>query len=157
MFHDQISLDRVATLHPALREEAASILANLWSDDIPVRVTYGLRTWAEQDALYAQGRTKPGAKVTNAKGGSSYHNYGLALDFCLLDKKKALWSERIDLNHNSIADWVEVVRAFKAAGWEWGGDWKSLRDAPHVQKTFGFSITQLKTKSKNGQIQYVEL
>jgi hypothetical protein len=44
----------------------------------------GVRTFAEQDALYAQGRTRKGLRVTNAKGGQSYHNYGLAADCALL-------------------------------------------------------------------------
>nr|WP_295770097.1 M15 family metallopeptidase [Rhodoferax sp.] len=39
-----------------------------------------MRSCAEQDALYAQGRTAPGNKVTNAKSGDSNHNFGIAFD-----------------------------------------------------------------------------
>ena len=157
MFDDPISISRLLGLHPKLRDEAHSIVTNLWADGIPLRVTEGYRTWKQSDLDYAKGRTAPGVKITNAPGGSSYHNFGLALDFCLLDSKGAVFSQTIDLNHDSIADWLEVVKAFKNAGWVWGGDWHTIKDGPHVEKSFGYSVKQLKLMSKSGTIQYPEL
>ena len=55
-----------------------SILASL--PDVYVIVS-GYRSSAEQNALYAQGRTTAGPIVTNAKGGQSAHNVGMAIDF----------------------------------------------------------------------------
>ena len=108
------------------------------------RFSHTLRTFAEQDKLYAQ---RP--KVTNAKGGQSYHNYGLAIDIVLLkdaDKngtfETASWQTNVDFDGDGIADWMEVVAIFKRYGWDWGGDWK-FTDMPHFQKTFGYSIVQL--------------
>ena len=149
---DTITLARIELLHPKLRTEAKEIyiaIYNALKGRAAVRFTHTLRTIAEQDALYAQGRTKPGKKVTNAKGGSSYHNYGLAIDICLiLDGKEASWDTSKDFDKDGISDWMEAVAIFKSRGWEWGGEFKSFKDAPHFQKTFGFTTTKLKTMVK---------
>jgi peptidoglycan L-alanyl-D-glutamate endopeptidase CwlK len=149
---DTISLARIELLHPKLRAEAKEIyiaIYNALKGRAKVRFTHTLRTIAEQDALYAQGRTTPGKKVTNAKGGKSYHNYGLAIDICLiLDNKEVSWDISKDFDNDKIADWMEAVAIFKSRGWEWGGDFKSIKDAPHFQKTFGFTTAKLKTMIK---------
>lgn len=133
-------------LHPKLRDEAMRIYEEcnqVLGGRAKVRFTHTLRTFAEQDALFAQGRTKAGKIVTNARGGASYHNYALAIDFCLIiDGKVASWDATSDFDLDKIADWMEVVRVFKKYGWEWGGDWR-FKDMPHFQKTFGYSIKQL--------------
>ena len=114
------------------------------------RITHTLRTIEEQDALYKQGRTKPGKKVTNAKGGQSYHNYGMAFDICLVvDGKTASWDMEEDFDKDHEADWMEVVHIAKKYGWEWGGEWPKFKDAPHFQKTYGYNTTKLKAMMKN--------
>lgn len=153
---DKTSIIRVQLLHPKIRDEVKATIEKAeqsFPDFIAIRVVQGLRTIEEQDALYAQGRTKPGKRVTNAKGGSSYHNYGLAVDFAILyDKDKngsfesLSWDLIADMDRDGKADWMEVVKAFKEAGYEWGGDWTSIVDNPHFQKTFGFSWKQLLDK-----------
>jgi peptidoglycan L-alanyl-D-glutamate endopeptidase CwlK len=122
------------------------------------RFAYTLRTFAEQDGLYAQGRTKPGSIVTNAKGGQSYHNYGLAIDIVLLiDKDKngsfesASWDVKSDFDKDGKADWIEAVQIFKRYGYEAGIDWKFI-DAPHFQKTLGKSIYELKALHTAGKV-----
>ena len=149
---DTITLARIELLHPKLRTEAKEIyiaIYNALKGRASVRFTHTLRTIAEQDALYAQGRTKPGKKVTNAKGGSSYHNYGLAIDICLIiDGKEASWDISKDFDKDGISDWMEAVAIFKSRGWEWGGDFKSIKDAAHFQKTFGKTTAQLKALLK---------
>lgn len=144
---DKISLQRINTLHPLLRKEAEDLI-NIAESRLPkhlaIRVTHGLRTFAEQQALYQQGRTKPGKIVTNAAPGSSYHNYGLALDFAILyDKDKngtydvVSWDVVKDEDKDGISDWKEIAQVFVDAGWTWGGHFKSFKDYPHVEKTFG--------------------
>jgi peptidoglycan L-alanyl-D-glutamate endopeptidase CwlK len=144
-----------------LRDEVTElydeILASLTGSAI-CRFAYTLRTFAEQDALFAQGRSKPGKRVTNAKGGQSYHNYGLAIDIVLLvDKDKngtfetAAWDLKTDFDGDKKADWMEVVQIFKRYGFEWGGDWKFV-DAPHFQKTFGKSIYELRALHTAGKV-----
>lgn len=79
---DKVTQDRISKLHPSVRDEVTKIIEEINTKFLTgrakVRIAQGLRTFAEQDALYAQGRTKPGKKVTNAKGGQSVHNYGFA-------------------------------------------------------------------------------
>jgi peptidoglycan L-alanyl-D-glutamate endopeptidase CwlK len=149
---DQVTLDRINLLHPKLKDDALKIYDEIvaaLNGSAICRFTHTLRTFAEQDALYAQGRTKAGAKVTNARGGASYHNYGLAIDIVLLvDKDKngsfetASWETNKDFDNDKIADWMEIVAIFKRYGFEAGIDWKFM-DAPHFQKSFGYSIKQL--------------
>lgn len=149
---DQFTLDKIKLLHPRVREEAGHIYSEICDrlkGSAFCRFLFTLRTFAEQDALYAQGRTKPGAIVTKARGGSSYHNFGVAIDIVLVvDTNKdgkydtAKWDTKTDFDGDKIADWMEVVQVFKEYGWEWGGDWK-FTDAPHFQKTFGKSVREL--------------
>lgn len=147
---DKISHDRIQLLHPKLRVEAAKIIDEVntiaLTGKAKARITSTLRTFAEQTALYNQGRTKPGQIVTNAKAGQSNHNFGLSLDFALIVDSNAdglydqtSWDVKKDYDGDLLSDWMEVVRVFKRYGWEWGGDWKSFKDMPHVQKTFGLT------------------
>ena len=98
----------------------------------------------EQNELYQIGRTKAGKIVTNAKGGQSYHNYGMAFDLVLIiDGKQASWDTLKDFDGDKVSDWLECVEIAKSYGWEWGGDWAKFKDQPHFQKTFGKSIAEL--------------
>ena len=144
---DSITLNRIQTAHPILRDELGRIYEDICAalkGRAMCRFTHVLRTKKEQDELYAIGRTKAGKIVTNARGGYSYHNYGLAVDICLIiDGKTAVWDAKTDFDLDGISDWMEIVRIFKAYGWEWGGDWRRFPDLPHFQKTFGLTITDL--------------
>ena len=158
---DQITLERIAFLHPKLREEAIDIYEDIvyaLTGRAICRFTFTFRTFAEQDALFAQGRIKPGAIVTKAKGGQSYHNYGLAVDIALLIDKDGngtheatSWDTKTDFDGDLKSDWQEIVAIFKRYGWEWGGDWKFL-DMPHFQKTFAKSIMELQALHKNNKV-----
>ena len=149
---DKTTLDRISLLHPKLRDEALEIykeVCEALKGKAMCRFSFTLRTVAEQDALFAQGRTKPGPIVTKAKGLMSYHNYGLAIDIVLVVDKDgngsyetASWDTKTDFDGDKKSDWSEIVTIFKEYGWEWGGDWKFL-DMPHFQKTFGKSVREL--------------
>lgn len=90
----------------------------------PVKCTDGYRSFEQQNALYAIGRTRPGRRVTNAKGGQSPHNYRLARDYCfVLPHGKVTWA----------GDWKMFGRMAKAHALEWGGAWLRLKDRPHLQ------------------------
>jgi len=135
---DSITLKRINQLHPKLRVEMQKIInecnTNL-KGRAQVRITQGLRTFSEQQVLYNQGRTTPGKKVTNAKAGQSVHNYGAAVDICLIiDGKVASWDIKKDWDGDKISDWDECVRVFAKYYYSWGGNWNSFKDFPHFEK-----------------------
>lgn len=123
------SAARLVGLHPVLAAGANVLIQQSHARGVPVVITQGLRTIAEQNALYAQGRSKPGPIVTNAKGGTSYHNYGLAFDFAILlpNGTSLSWDIKRDGDKDKTADWQEVVQEAKRLGLEWGGDWTSFK------------------------------
>lgn len=160
LFMDELTLKRIEEAHPIWRDrlKRAYIKANnKLGKGSRLRFAYVVRTFAEQDELYAKGRTKKGLKITNAKGGQSIHNYGLACDIVLLYDndgngtfEEASWSMIRDYDKDGLADWMEVVNCFKEEGFEWGGDWKSFKDNPHFQakKPDGSSYRWQELKAK---------
>lgn len=143
---DQTTLNRIQLMHPKLRAEVAKIydeICEALDGRAFCRFSQTLRTFAEQDAIYAQGRTTKGPIVSKAKAGLSCHNYGLAIDIVLIDGKSVSWDVKKDFDGDGKSDWMEVVAVFKKYGWEWGGDWKKFPDLPHFQKTFGKSPSEL--------------
>jgi peptidoglycan L-alanyl-D-glutamate endopeptidase CwlK len=129
--------DRLSKIHPTLADKARQLIAKAHAEGIDLVVTQGLRTIAEQNALYAQGRTAPGKIVTKAKGGSSYHNFGLAFDI-------AVRKENGDIDWDTAKLYSRVGQLGKSIGLEWGGDFKSIKDTPHFQLTFGLTLSQLR-------------
>lgn len=144
---EQISIQRLNKLHPKLRNKALSAYneaVKATPKGIHPFITQTLRTFKESDDLYAKGRTKPGSILTNAKAGQSYHNYGLAIDFVNEVNGKAVW--KVDDN------WMTVVNIFKKHGFKWGGDFKSIPDAPHFEYTFGYNWKQLLELKNNNKV-----
>lgn len=127
---DQISIDRIKLLHPKVRNTFTAFVTDAENAlGITLRVVQGLRTIEEQNGLYAQGRTAPGKKVTNAKGGSSYHNYGLAIDVAELKDGAINWKFE-----------YEKLLPFAAKyGLGWGGHFKKIVDQPHFELTYGLN------------------
>lgn len=158
---DKVSIDRVALLHPNIREQVKALIQQAeekLGQYAAIRIVQGLRTFEEQDALYAQGRSKPGNIVTNSRGGQSYHNYGLAIDFAILyDKDKngtfetLSWDTLVDLDRDGEKDWMEVVEVFEKANYVWGGRFSSIKDNPHFEKTFGYNWRSLLLRHQQGK------
>lgn len=159
---DNITLDRIKTLHPKIRKEVELLYKkanNLQlGKGVRLRFSYTFRTFEEQDKLYAQGRTTKGSKVTNAKGGQSIHNYGLAFDIVILYDKdgdgnfeEASWDTKRDGDKDGIADWLEVTKVFTDAGYTNGFITNGKKwDLPHFQRDFKLSWQQMKTKIDKG-------
>lgn len=143
-------MSKIDTLHPLIKAEVLELVTHvntvILTGKVKMIVTQGLRTFDEQNKLFAQ---RP--KVTNAKGGQSIHNYGLAFDFCLADGGRTIWDTVKDFDNDKVADWMEVVKVFKAAGYVWGGDFRSIVDKPHFEKTFGHTWQQLLAIKQSGK------
>jgi peptidoglycan LD-endopeptidase CwlK len=119
----------LAKLDPVLADKVRATADKLAAAETYLLVVSGLRTAAQQDALYAQGRSAPGHKVTNAKAGYSMHNYGLAVDVVpyLAGRSGALnWKA-------DTPQFRAMVTALKAQRLVWGGGWTSLPDYDHFQ------------------------
>lgn len=128
---DAISEARLGEVHPKLSELMHKMAEMLKLENIDIHITQALRTWAEQDALYAQGRVNPGKRVTNAKGGESYHNFGLAVDVCpFTPLGQPIWDENQPC-------WPRLVSVGEALGMFPGAKF-SKPDRPHFQLTGRF-------------------
>lgn len=110
---------------PQLAALVRQMADQLALENITIRVTQGLRTWMDQDKLYAIGRILPGREVTKAKGGESWHNYGCAVDVAPFDEGIPDW----DLDHPA---WARIVALGESLGLRSGISWK---DEPHFELT----------------------
>jgi peptidoglycan L-alanyl-D-glutamate endopeptidase CwlK len=134
-----VSAPKLDRVHPLLASRVKNVIRILACQGLYFGAFMGLRTWEEQDALYAQGRTKPGKRVTKAPGGSSWHNFGLAVDLVEDgDPEKA----GIQWSWAKNADYLKIGAVAKQYGLEWGGWWKSIVDYPHVELTGGLTLAQ---------------
>ncbi|MED4182771.1 peptidoglycan-binding protein [Priestia megaterium] len=133
--------NKLQNVHEIVQEKSYELIRQAYKESIFVVITGGFRSIEQQHKLYSKGRTTPGSIVTNAKGGYSYHNYGLAFDIALLDDNGEVdWT--IDRR------WNKAGEIGKRIGLEWGGDWTSLKDYPHFQYTFGLSLSELRSGKK---------
>jgi peptidoglycan L-alanyl-D-glutamate endopeptidase CwlK len=126
----------IAKLHPSLRWHARTLLEHALEDGIDLTITQSLRTMQEQGDLFAQGRSRPGPRVTNAPAGFSWHNFGLAFDVAI-DRDpgvgiKPAWP-------NEFALWRHIGEIGELIGLEWGGRWKRP-DLPHFQRIAGLTL-----------------
>jgi peptidoglycan L-alanyl-D-glutamate endopeptidase CwlK len=136
---DNTSLFELNTLHPKFKPSAIQA----WTEaqaampaNVEIIVIQGLRTFAESDALYQQGRTKPGEIVTNAAAGQSYHNYGLAFDFSMLTNGKA--------DYIVGPNWLKIVSIMESNGMFWGGHFPNgFHDDPHFENRYGHNWRDL--------------
>jgi peptidoglycan L-alanyl-D-glutamate endopeptidase CwlK len=150
---DDRSEKAIATLLPQVQPYARALVKKAAQHGISIKVIGGLRTYEEQDELFAQGRTKPGRIVTNARGGFSNHNFGIALDVGVFEgasylgespKYKAVGALGMDL------------------GLEWGGNWKTFLDEPHFQLRAKWAgdmkerdmLAELRTRKDSGKGAY---
>ena len=123
--------------------------------DMGVAPQGAFRSFDEQDKLYAQGRTTKGKQVTKARGGESWHNYGLATDLGFYNEKGQIhWPEKGDYGKQ----WSRYGELAKEQGLHWGGDWKNPPDRPHMEYHPGFGdreAGQLKPAHKKGGLEAV--
>ena len=122
-----MSSRNLADLRPEVRPLVDKFLAACIAAGIDVLVTCVYRSGAEQNALYAQGRTTPGLKVTNAQAGQSAHNFGLAIDVVPIVNGKPDWDGMDPV-------WQQIGSIGQAAGLEWyGAPGQPFPELPHFQ------------------------
>jgi peptidoglycan L-alanyl-D-glutamate endopeptidase CwlK len=143
---DERSEKNIATLlpkvQPVMREFLIECKKYFQEKGVEVKAISGTRSWAEQDAIYAKGRTAPGPIVTRARGGQSNHNFGLSLDLGLFANGKYLEDSPF---YRHIG---KIVAKFPAL--EWGGAWKFV-DEPHVQYRVPYTLAQMRDRVKSGK------
>lgn len=123
-------------LFPPFEYKLKLLMEEIQKRNLNCQVFHLIRTWEEQDELYSQGRTKPGAKVTNARGGESWHNYGMAADL-VFRNAKGVWTWDASL------PWLMMGTAAEQVGLRWGGRWKTP-DLPHVEWKSAIAVQEAK-------------
>ena len=138
----------ITQLHPRLQAKFKLLQKKCAQKGIKIKATECLRTAKEQDALYAKGRTAPGAKVTNARGkdAKSMHQWGVAFDVAIdMDTDNDGDVDIRDLYNIKLLNVVGNIG--QSIGLEWGGSWKSIVDKPHFQlPDWGSTPTKLKAR-----------
>jgi peptidoglycan L-alanyl-D-glutamate endopeptidase CwlK len=114
----------IEKLYPGIRCQTRDFLKE--AEKLTAFLFCGYRSFEEQTKLYNQGRTTPGSIVTNAKAGSSYHNYGLAIDVVFKNNGNWTWDSKM---------WKQLGKLGEQYGFEWGGSWTMFPDRPHFQIT----------------------
>ena len=143
---DERSAKHIASLHAIVRPHATAFIVKLNKRvsqyGITAKIIEGHRTYEEQNALYAQGRTRPGKRVTNARGGYSNHNFGVAFDIGLFRGSDYLEDSPYYKHVGVVAHEMNLV---------WGGDWPNFVDEPHVEYPTGLSLAQMRQRVAEGK------
>ncbi|MEH6942943.1 M15 family metallopeptidase [Bacillus sp. JJ722] len=142
------STKRMGTVHSVVLASAIEMIKRAHKEGINVLVTDGYRSMEEQARIYGKGRQSYYYKgknygdpdesiVSNAKPGSSNHNYGLAIDFVLCN------DDASEVYYEVNAKYKRVAAIGKSLGFAWGGDWKGFKDYPHLEMMGGLTLTDL--------------
>lgn len=132
-----INSRKISDLHPKVAKLCQKFIDNCAKSGIDIIITSTYRDNESQAALYAQGRTATGKKVTNAKAGHSFHNYRVAFDFCPIINGKPQWNN-LEI-FNTCGEIAENI------GLEWAGRWKTFKELAHCQFTNGLTIKDLQS------------
>lgn len=141
---DERSERNIKTLDPRVQPLARELIEKAVELGINAKVISGSRTYAEQDKLYAQGRSAKGPVVTKAKGGQSWHNFGLAFDV-------GIFSADGKTYYGEHKDYARLGAVGEKLGLEWGGKWKFV-DEPHFQfNPKGYTLAEMRGHKESGK------
>jgi peptidoglycan L-alanyl-D-glutamate endopeptidase CwlK len=138
---DERSEHHIRGLHPKAQEAARRFLGALKDAGTDARIISGTRGYSGQDALFRIGRfgdTRP--RVTNAKGGESLHNFGIAWDIGIFDGGRYLTQQEP----------YEIAARLRPSNVEWGGNWTSFPDTPHFQLAVNRRVADIRACFENG-------
>jgi peptidoglycan LD-endopeptidase CwlK len=131
--------EKILGLYVTAQRVMRSFLSDALTEGFDLRITDAYRSIQEQNDKWAQGRTKPGNIVTYARGGESFHNFGLAIDI-------------VDRGKGYNIDWEKLGRIGERNGLEWGGRWDKIIDKPHFQYTGGLSLVAVQNGARPGEL-----
>ena len=140
MTFDARTESNINTLLPSAQAKAREFMAACLAANIPLKIICGTRTYAEQDELYTKGRTKPGPIVTKARGGYSWHNFGIAWDIGIFEGIRYIEESPLYAKAGKIAE---------SLGLEWGGRWQ-FSDEPHIQLKLGLTLAECRERKAKG-------
>ncbi|WP_428357535.1 D-alanyl-D-alanine carboxypeptidase family protein [Methyloprofundus sp.] len=142
---DRRTEKHISTLSMQAQKEARHFMTRALSQGVNVKIISGTRTYEEQNKLFRQGRYgNPGRKVTNARGGKSNHNFGIAWDIGIFNPDGSY-------SHNSV-DYKNLA-VYAKQSLDWGGNWRSFNDPPHYQlQTIQPKISWVRLRFENGEI-----
>ena len=137
----------IVTLNPKAQKLARACLKTIRKGGIDARIISGTRSYSEQDKLFRQGRFgNPGPIVTNARGGQSNHNFGIAWDIGVFDANGKY------LGHSALyAKAGQIAMSAGITDLEWGGNWRTFKDQPHYQFATGLTVSQIRSRFESGQ------
>lgn len=128
-----INSRKIDDLATAAKIRALDFVHECKKAEIDLLVTCTYRDAEAQDEIYAHGRTAPGPRRTNARGGQSFHQYRVALDVVPLVHGKPVWNTADPI-------WARVGAIGEACGLEWAARWKRNREYAHFQFTGGLTL-----------------
>ena len=154
---DSRSEGNIATLLPRVRPFARALVEKAANQGIIIKVTSGTRSFAEQDQLFAQGRTKGGKIVSNARGGFSNHNFGIAFDVTIFTGSSDPEKAKTPVFESPVYKAIGALGT--ELGLEWGGNWKTIVDEPHFQLRPGWAadlgekdmLAELRSRKDSGE------
>ena len=142
MTFDARTESNINTLLPPAQTKARDFMEACLAAGIPLKIICGTRSYEEQDDLYAHGRTKDGPIVTKARGGYSWHNFGIAWDIGIFDGIRYIGESPLYAKAGEIG---------KQLGLEWGGDWTGIEDQPHFQLKIGLTLAECRERIADGK------
>lgn len=122
-----------------VRKMCLNFIADCKKNGIDILITSTYRDNESQAALYAQGRTTKGNKVTNANAGQSFHNYKCAFDVVPVVNGKPVWGT----SGKDGELWAKIGSIGESCGLEWAGRWAKFKEMAHFQYTGGLTIKDL--------------
>lgn len=144
---DSVSESNIITLIPKAQIEARKFLKISRDNNLDIRILSGTRTYQEQDGLYQHGRNGSIQPIiTNARGGQSNHNFGIAWDIGVFQHGNYIGNDAPYISFAAIV--LPLMDTI-----EWGGNWISFKDYPHYQlKPVSKSETVIRNLFEEGKV-----
>ena len=145
---DTRSESNITSLALKTQGQARTLLGRILDGGVNARIISGSRTYAQQDLLFRKGRFgNPGPRVTNARGGHSNHNFGIAWDIGVFTAGGGFVTSEAPYERAAALALADGTLAI-----EWGGNWTGFVDRPHYQLAIDMTIAELRTGFEDGAL-----